>query len=42
MRQKKILEEVKDYDQDLYIELSEKLDADEHDGDFTKTLQKMV
>jgi hypothetical protein len=33
---KKILEEVKDYDQDLYIELSEKLDADEHDGDFTK------
>lgn len=33
---KKILEEVRDYDQDLYIELSEKLDADEHDGDFTK------
>jgi len=33
---KKILEEVKDYDQDLYIELSEKLEDDEHDGDFTK------
>lgn len=31
-----IVEEAKLLDKDLYIELSEKLDADEHDGDFTK------
>ncbi len=31
-----IVEEARLLDKDLYIELSEKLDADEHDGDFTK------
>ena len=31
-----IVEEARLFDKDLYIELSEKLDADEHDGDFTK------